>query len=191
MSGGILWHKVSAKYNYIVKREDSIGRNAFVSSEYATVPDNELSELPSDFDKSRVRIIVVVKRKDYSDSNRVKLIATNGESFVGLYFVLTVSFNILSSPQPALIRTASLPPKFSNLFKQDLRGSLGKVILNSERCFWPEDVHRFFCLASETDPKGAPRPWKHPSLIINYYAMAKLFSLVILTQHPLSKQLEK
>lgn len=190
MWGGVLWDKVSVKQTYLAEGEEHQGRNAFVCNGYSTVFNNELRELPQLFQESRIKLNVMVQSIDYSDPSSVTVKTSSGDTFTSEYVVVTVPFNVLSSPQPTLSWNPSLPTQLSRLFKEDIRGSLGKVVFEFLECFWPKDVHRFYCLASENDPSGTPRPWKHPSLIVNYYAMSKLPSLVILTQDPLSLKLE-
>lgn len=193
MWGGVSWDKVSVKLTYLADDESHLGRNAFNSSGYSTVFENELAELPEAFRSEKIKLNTTVDFIDYSDPRKV-IVKTSGkgvETFKCDYLVVTIPFNVLSSPSPSLIWQPALPSNFSGLFKEDIRGSLGKVVLEFNQCFWPKDVHRFFCLASENDPAGSPKPWKHPALIVNYYAMAKLPSLVILTQDPLSSQLEE
>lgn len=191
MWGGVSWDQVSVKLAYLAEDESHLGRNAFVLSGYVTVFENELRELPDTFRSERIKLNTTVDFIDYSNPRNVSVKTTNGETFKCDYLVVTVPFNVLSSPVRSLLWQPALPPTFSKLFSEDIRGSLGKVVLEFERCFWPKDVHRFFCLASEDDPRGPPRPWKHPALMVNYYAMARLPSLVILTQDPLSSQLEE
>lgn len=191
MWGGVSWDQVSVKLVYLADDESHLGRNAFVLSGYVTVFENELHELPDSFRSERIKLNTTVDFIDYSNPTKVTVKTTKGETFKCDYLVVTIPFNVLSGPKPSLLWQPELPSTFSGLFKEKMRGSLGKVVLEFDKCFWPKDVHRFFCLASENDSRGSPRPWKHPALIVNYFAMAQLPSLVILTQDPLSSQLEE
>lgn len=190
MWGGVLWDKVSVKQAYLAEGEDHVGRNAFVCNGYRTVFENELNELPVSFRKSRIKLNVTVETLDYSDPTCVSLTTANGDLYKSQYVVVTIPFNALSSAQPMLKWTPALPQHLALVFSEDTRGLLGKVILEFDKCFWPKDIHRFYCLASNDDPSGEPRPWKHPTLIVNYYAMTQIPSMVFLTQDPLSSQIE-
>lgn len=189
MWGGVSWDLVSVKLTYLAEGEDHIGRNAFVYSGYNTVFQNELQELPQKFQDENIKTNVKVDSIDYTDPSLVKLKTATGEIYTCEYVVVTVPYNVLSGANP-LKWTPSLPQNIAKILAENNRGSLGKVVLEFDRCFWPEDVNRFYCLASEDSIEGAPRPWKHPTLIVNYYAMTRLPSLVFLTQDPLSGQLE-
>lgn len=189
MWGGVSWNLVSVKLSYLAEGEEHIGRNAFVYTGYSTVFENELRELSPKFHRQNIKTNVRVDSVNYSDPSQVTLKTATGDTYSCNYVVITIPFNVLGGSD-ALKWTPPLPETISRVFGENQRGSLGKVVFEFERCFWPEDVHRFYCLASEDSVEGIPRPWKHPTLIVNYYAMKKLPSLVFLTQDPLSGQLE-
>lgn len=189
---GIAWDETSAKQ--ISLQNAHLGRNAFVVNGFATVFDNEFNELPQWYREKNVRLGVHVKSIDYSNEKYVKLTTSTGETYTADYVVVTIPLSLLALNDPAdkchLSWNPPLPQRITRVFTEGDFGSLGKVVFEFDQCFWPKDTERFYVLASEEDSDGVARPWQHPTLIVNYYAMTQTPSLVCLTQEPVSKQVE-
>lgn len=189
---GISWEDTSAKQaNY---QSGHYGRNAFVTNGFATVFQNELRELPKWYQENNIKLNTHVKHIDYSNPKLVKVTTSSGEVYTADYLVSTIPFSLLSLSDSAdkcfVSWNPPLPPRFTSMWPDCVFGSLGKVVFEFEQRFWPKDVERFYVLASEDDSSGQARPWQHPTLIVNYYAMTSTPSLVCLTQEPVSRQVE-
>lgn len=193
MWDGILWDQASAKHSFLWG-EDHLGRNAYVKSGFYHVYESELHELPRAYRESRIKCDVQVKHIDYLNPQYVTITTSKGETYQAKHVIVTAPTSILRITDPAdkcrLEWTPSLPERLTSLWPETEFGSLGKVVFEFDECFWPEDVQRFYVLASELATAGDARPWQHPALIVNYKAMGSVPSLVILTQNTVSKQVE-
>ncbi|KAM9898186.1 hypothetical protein OXX79_006453 [Metschnikowia pulcherrima] len=191
---GISWEYASAKHAFLWGVEH-VGRNAYVKNGYRTVYQNELDELPQKYQKHNILLNTQVAHIDYSDKSSVTVTTSAGAVFTADYLVVTAPMSVLridDASDAQFIRwSPPLPARIANMMPGCEYGSLGKVVFEFERCFWPEDVHRFYVLASELSAEGSARPWQNPTLIVNYKAMSNVSSLVCLTQDPVSKQIER
>ncbi|RKP31669.1 FAD/NAD(P)-binding domain-containing protein [Metschnikowia bicuspidata] len=149
---GALWDVLSAR--------DHKERNAFVYSGYGS--------LPAWFQEHNIRTNFTVSALDYMEPASVRVSKMGGDSYTAKYGAVTVPLNVLCSRKPTLEWTPPLSARLAEIFAQDHRGLLVKVVFD-----------------------GSPRAWKHPTLAVNYYAMARVPSLVFLTQDPLSAHLER
>lgn len=189
---GLLWTDLSAKYASIA--DGHLGRNAFVKNGFYSVYQNELDELPRWYQEKNIRLGTQVAAIDYSDPSRVTVTTSAGEKLTADYVVVTVPLSLLSLSDPVdecyVSWNPPLPRKFTDLWPSCKFSSLGKVVLEFDQCFWPEDTHRFYVFGSDDRPTGAPKPWLYPSIFVNYYAMSGTPTLVALTQDPLSSDIE-
>lgn len=193
---GLSWTQTSAKG--AADDDGHLGRNAFVCNGFYSVFKNELDELPRWYQEKNIRLNTQVTHIDYSDPQQVAVTTAAGEVLTADYVVVTVPVSLLRLADPAdecyLSWTPELPPRFTDLWPLSQFLSLGKVVFEFDKPFWPEDVHRFYVLASQNhddDGSGKPQPWQYPSIFVNYYAMCGTPSLVALTQDPLSSQIER
>lgn len=189
---GVSWEEALAKQtNY---QSGHYGRNAFVTNGFATVFNNELAELPQWYQEHNIKVGTHVSAIDYSNPKVVKVTTQSGEVYTADYVVLTIPFSLLGLKDPAdkcyMSWNPPLPPHFERLMPDLTFGSLGKVVFEFGDRFWPEDIERFYVLADEDESGGKARPWQHPTLIVNYYAMKGTPLLVCLTQEPVSQQVE-
>lgn len=189
---GVSWEEVSAKQaNY---QSGHYGRNAFVTNGFVNVFNNELRELPRWYQEQQIKLNTHVKHIEYSNPNSVSVTTSSGEVYTADYLVCTIPLSLLRLTDPTdkchLSWTPQLPPRFTDLWPSCSFGSLGKVVFEFGQCFWPIDVERFYVLADEVD-SDQPRPWLHPTLIVNYYALTGTPSLVCLTQEPVSLRVEQ
>lgn len=190
---GLSWTECSARG--AAADEGHLGRNAFVKNGFYSVYKNELDGLPQWYHDKNIRLNTQVTAIDYSHEKHVRVTTASGEVLEADYLVVTVPVSLLRLADPAdecyLRWTPELPRRFTDLWPLSEFSSLGKVVFEFDEPFWPEDVHRFYVLGSDCRPESAkPQPWQYPSIFVNYYAMAGTPSLVALTQHPLSAQIE-
>ncbi|OBA22940.1 FAD/NAD(P)-binding domain-containing protein [Metschnikowia bicuspidata var. bicuspidata NRRL YB-4993] len=194
MWDGILWEVASAKH-FFSWGADHLGRNAHDKNGFETVFRNELAELPEAYQKQNIRLNTQVTHINYENNDYVTLTTSEGSVYTSDYVVVTAPLSVLritdQNDRHILNWAPSLPQRFQNFLPECHYGSLGKVVLEFEKCFWPTDVHRFYILASEMSSLDIVRPWQNPTLIINYFAIAKVPSLVFLTQEPVSTQVER
>lgn len=190
---GILWDEMSAKQSLSASGVH-LGRNAYVKNGFYTVFENELNELPSSYRENNIVTGTQVSLIDYLSKDLVTITTSDGKIFTADYVISTVPISILrisdDSDKQCIKWNPPLPKRFAELWPQTEVGSLGKVVFEFEKCFWPEDVQRFYILASQDDYDTKAKPWQHPSIAVNYMPMAQLPSLVFLTQEPVSKQVE-
>lgn len=188
---GILWDDASAKYAAGVVH---YGRNAFVKSGYVAVFNNELIELPDSYKEKNIKLNSQVVNIDYLNPNLVTVTTKNKETYTADYVVVTIPLSLLSLQDPQdecyLSWAPTLPSKFTDLWPHGAYGSLGKVVFEFPKCFWSEDTHRFNVLATEGEVDIKAKPWQHPTILINYYALCKTPSLVAVMQEPVLKQVE-
>lgn len=191
---GISWDEASAKQTFC----DSVshaGRNAFVTNGFATVFDNELRELPQWYRERNIKLGTQVRSIDYLLDKLVTVTTATGEQYTAQYVIVTAPPSVLRITDPVdecyIAWNPPLPSRLTLLWPDAEFGSLGKVVFEFDECFWPQDVHRFYCLASTESPDGVAEPWKHPTLIVNYMPMKGVPSLVCLTQAPVSRQVER
>lgn len=191
MWDGILWDDSSSKHAFAILSH--LGRNAFVTNGYTTVLENEASVLPDGYRHNNIKLNTKVEKIDYSSDN-VVVVKTKDETFTADYVVVTIPLSLLSLLDPTDQSYVSwepqLPSRFTDIWPHSSFGSLGKVVFEFKDCFWSKDTHRYYVLASETDGSGKPRPWQHPTLLVNYYPMTQTPSLVALTQKPVLRQVE-
>lgn len=189
---GISWESASTLHS--VEEPGHWGRNVFVTNGYATVFQNELDELPKSYVENNIKLNTHVKNIDWSDPNVVKVTTSTGETYEADYLVSTIPMSLLRLEDPSdkchLSWTPSLPQKFIDIWRSCEYGSLGKVVLEFDECFWPKDIETFYVLADGDSSTGPAQPWKHPSIVVNYYSLTQTPSLVFLTQEPLSGQIE-
>lgn len=192
---GLSWTDTSAKG--AAEDDGHLGRNAFVNNGFYSVYKNELDGLPQWYQDKNIKLNTQVTGIDYSNDKQVSVTTATGEVLVADYVVVTVPVSLLRLTDPVdecyLKWTPELPRRFTDLWPLSQFSSLGKVVFEFDKPFWPEDVHRFYVLgsdAADSDGSGKPQPWQYPSIFVNYYAMSGTPSLVALTQDPLSSQIE-
>lgn len=189
---GVTWENLSAKVTF----EDGgnhLGRNVFVKSGYFGVFENELNELPQKYREDNIKLNSQVCSIDYSDPKIVQVTLKDGLVYTCDYLVVTIPLSLLlitDKKDPCCISwSPSLPKNLSNAFVKF--GSLGKVVLEFNECFWPKDIDRFYALTDRApiDHKN-PQPWEHPALFVNYEPMCNFPSLVVLVQDSVIKYIE-
>lgn len=188
---GESWENLSGKYSFAGSHH--LGRNVLITSGYGTVLQNELDELPKQFLHNNVKLLTNVHAIDYT-SDRIK-VSAKGHDYYCDYVVVTVPRNLLQitdKKDPGHIEwTPKWPQKFQELIPSLNFGSLGKVILEFENCFWSNEVDRFFAVPPATPAKGStPKAWDYPALFVNYQRAGNTPTLISLTQRPLSEYLE-
>lgn len=188
---GESWESLSGKYSS--SGGHHLGRNVLITSGYGTVLQNELDELPKHFIHNNVKLLTNVSAIDYT-GDRIK-VSAKGHDYYSDYVVVTVPRNLLQitdkSDPGHIAWTPQLPPKFQEILPSLNFGSLGKVILEFDSCFWSNEVDRFFSVPPKTPAKGAtPKAWDYPALLVNYQRASNTPTLVSLTQRPLSEYLE-
>jgi len=190
---GESWDKISAKYAF--DGEGHLGRNAFVKNGYRTVYDNELNELPSKYQKENILLNTQVHHIDYSSPKKIVLTTRDNKRYSCDYLISTIPqslYKITNPSDPCHIKwTPELPRRFSSVIPHIHFGSLGKVVLEFDECFWPKDIDRFYAISSQQNVSHTqPRAWDYPLLFVNYQKLANTPTLVALTQNPLSRYIE-
>ncbi|KAL6451940.1 CBP1 Corticosteroid-binding protein [Candida maltosa Xu316] len=186
---GESWEKVSGKYTC---QDSHLGRNAFVKNGFQKVFVNELRELPRWYRDSSIKLNAHVDKIDYSNNKKIIVGIKDGRSYTCDYVIVTIPQTNLKNDKVKWI--PEVPPPIKKVLPEVHFGSLGKVVLEFDECFWPENVHRFYVLADDnrTDKSTTkdPKPWEYPSLLVNYQAVNNVPSLIALTQKPLSEYIE-
>lgn len=189
---GEAWDVLSLKY---VFDGDHLGRNVVVKSGYSKVFQNELHDLPESYQKNNILVNEQVVDIDYT-SKDIRLTTSQGKQFTCDYLVVTVPQTLLKKESSAPITWSPPLPKYiSNILSEIFYSSLGKVILEFDECFWPEDVDRFFAISqkdinSDYQKSRTISAWDYPCLFVNYQKISNTPTLVALTQNPLSKYIE-
>ncbi|EGW30757.1 uncharacterized protein SPAPADRAFT_72688 [Spathaspora passalidarum NRRL Y-27907] len=196
---GETWDTLSGKYCF-ANMNQHVGRRAFVENGYYNVFQTVLKELPREYLNHNVKLNAHVDKIDYSNPSKVIVHLFDGRSYSCDYLICTIPQSILQITDPKdscyLKWEPTLPPPLQKVLPDIHFGSLGKLVFEFNECFWPEDVERFYAITNTTSKPDllgdlSFNAWDFPSVIVNYQALMRLPSLVILTQNPLSKYIER
>ncbi|EEQ45274.1 conserved hypothetical protein [Candida albicans WO-1] len=191
---GESWALLSGKYTFA--DDGHLGRNAFVKNGYSTVFINELKELPRAYRDSAIKLNAQVIKIDYTNKKKILVYLKDGRTYSCDYIIVTIPQTILkitnAKDENYVEWVPELPPNIQKVLPDVHFGSLGKVVLEFDDCFWPRDVDRFYGLTSNTPSQDtiSVDAWDYPTILINYQAVNNVPSLVALTQNPLSKYIE-
>lgn len=191
---GELWALLSGKYTFA--DDGHLGRNAFVKNGYSRVFINELKELPRAYRDSAIKLNAQVTKIDYINKKKILVYLKDGRMYSCDYIIVTIPQTILkitnAKDENYVEWVPELPPNIQKVLPDVHFGSLGKVVLEFDDCFWPRDVDRFYGLTSNTPSQDtiSVDAWDYPTILINYQAVNNVPSLVALTQNPLSKYIE-
>ncbi|KHC69227.1 non-specific polyamine oxidase [Candida albicans P75016] len=191
---GESWDLLSGKYTFA--DDGHLGRNAFVKNGYSTVFINELKELPRAYRDSAIKLNAQVIKIDYTNKKKILVYLKDGRMYSCDYIIVTIPQTILkitnAKDENYVEWVPELPPNIQKVLPDVHFGSLGKVVLEFDDCFWPRDVDRFYGLTSNTPSQDtiSVDAWDYPTILINYQAVNNVPSLVALTQNPLSKYIE-
>lgn len=191
---GESWDLLSGKYCFA--DDGHLGRNAFVKNGYSTVFINELKELPRTYRDSSIKLNAQVCKIDYTNKKRILVYLKDGRTYSCDYIIVTIPQTILKITNPNdanyIQWVPEIPPNIQKVLPDVYFGSLGKVVLEFDHCFWPRDVDRFYGLTNGVPSQDTITvdAWDYPTILINYQAVNNVPSLVALTQNPLSKYIE-
>lgn len=191
---GESWDLLSGKYTFA--DDGHLGRNAFVKNGYSRVFINELKELPRAYRDSAIKLNAQVTKIDYTNKKKILVYLKDGRTYSCDYIIVTIPQTILkitnAKDENYVQWVPELPPNIQKVLPDVHFGSLGKVVLEFDDCFWPRDVDRFYWLTSNTPSQDtiSVDAWDYPTILINYQAVNNVPSLVALTQNPLSKYIE-
>lgn len=191
---GESWDLLSGKYTFA--DDGHLGRNAFVKNGYSRVFINELKELPRAYRDSAIKLNAQVIKIDYTNKKKILVYLKDGRTYSCDYIIVTIPQTILkianAKDENYVQWVPELPPNIQKVLPDVHFGSLGKVVLEFDDCFWPRDVNRFYGLTSNTPSQDtiSVDAWDYPTILINYQAVNNVPSLVALTQNPLSKYIE-
>ncbi|ODV93666.1 hypothetical protein PACTADRAFT_4569 [Pachysolen tannophilus NRRL Y-2460] len=187
------------------------GRNAFLTSGYYSVYENELKEYP---------IERILKNKVANKIQRFKktisVTTTDNSTYSCKYLIVTVPQSVLRLPlgqEGALEWSPPMPSYITNTLPKMSFAALGKVVFEFDEIFWPKNSDRFFCLgkpdqnaidAINSNQKPArvpimpedfifqepPKSWDYPVLFINFAKMRNKPILVGLMQSPVTNYIE-
>ena len=191
---GESWDLLSGKYTFA--DDGHLGRNAFVKNGYSRVFINELKELPRAYRDSAIKLNAQVTKIDYTNKKKILVYLKDDRTYSCDYIIVTIPQTILkitnAKDENYVEWVPELPPNIQKVLPDVHFGSLGKVVLEFDDCFWPRDVDRFYGLTSNTPSQDtiSVDAWDYPTILINYQAVNNVPSLVALTQNPLSKYIE-
>ena len=191
---GESWDLLSGKYTFA--DDGHLGRNAFVKNGYSRVFINELKELPRAYRDSAIKLNAQVTKIDYTNKKKILVYLKDDRTYSCDYIIVTIPQTILkitnAKDENYVEWVPELPPNIQKVLLDVHFGSLGKVVLEFDDCFWPRDVDRFYGLTSNTPSQDtiSVDAWDYPTILINYQAVNNVPSLVALTQNPLSKYIE-
>lgn len=191
---GESWDLLSGKYTFA--DDGHLGRNAFVKNGYSRVFINELKELPRAYRDSAIKLNAQVTKIDYTNKKKILVYLKDDRTYSCDYIIVTIPQTILkitnAKDENYVEWVPELPPNIQKVLPDVHFGSLGKVVLEFDVCFWPRDVDRFYGLTSNTPSQDtiSVDAWDYPTILINYQAVNNVPSLVALTQNPLSKYIE-
>lgn len=182
---GILHQKISAKYSVMSHQ----GRNLYNKKGYSFLVD-KLRGLV------QCQVLLNTQVAEVHRQLRGTVVKTTGGLTVeSEYLVVTVPHSVLALPSThayGITWTPPLPPAMQDSLNSVHFGALGKVILEFETQWWP-DNDRFEVLAnpSRDTQEDVLTPFSYPLHIVNYAAIFKdKPALVVLTQSPVTDHLE-
>lgn len=186
---GITWDELLAKH--ALSTGSQLGRDAFVANGYSTVFQNELNELPLEWQENHIMESTVVSSIDYSKNDIIKVTTSKG-IYYSDFLVLTIPQLLLARKDGQVSWIPTVPDAISQAFRSTTFGSLGKVVMEFDEIFWPSDTHRFLMLPSVDSklPREKIQAWDYPVMMINYGAVKSVPSLVMIISEPLTRYIE-
>ncbi|CCH41220.1 Amine oxidase [flavin-containing] A [Wickerhamomyces ciferrii] len=201
-----LWHgvasnKLSSKYCDV----ENAGRNALALNYDHLLKRHTDQLLANDYILNKP--VKSIKRTD--NKTKVQVISTDSEEFVADYVIVAVPQSIIAldpKEKGGITFEPELPKTLTDALEKSHFGSLGKVVIEFEECFWGKDAERFVCLSEAPKDfvksledksiipkfpgKDIPKTWEYPILFLNYATSLAKPSLVAFTQSPLTEYLE-
>lgn len=203
-----LWHGIhinilSSKYSTM----DNAGRDA-LAQHYDTMLNRHIDSIPSE----KIKLNTVINSITKVKLNSIEITSVENDKFICEYAIVTVPQSILQLQDENETGFIKFTPPLPKPIKESLSkvhfGSLGKVVLEFDECFWNNNFERVLVLAEppsgfydaivnneksipQHSLESTPTPKEYPILFLNLFKDFGIPSLVSLTQSPLTEYLEK